>query len=275
MPPALVAVLVAVGAYFLRVAILHVGERLWPAERGQSWRDWWLSARCGTVLLGVTPLVGLVSAWATATLVSRSLLDWNLGAWTAGTGAFEWWLTILVLPWLPLLVFDFFYYWHHRLQHTVAALWAQHRLHHADEALCAFTSLRHHWLEDFFRIVTMVVPMALLIHFTSPPAALAVGGVLGYWTSFEHANIQLPFGPLTPILAGPQYHRIHHSREAVHQDRNFAAFFPLWDIVFGTYYRPRAGEWPRTGLASGERITTLGAALLDPFRLWARMLRPR
>jgi len=31
-------------------------------------------------------------------------------------------------------------------------------------------------------------------------------------------------------------------------DKNFAAFFPVIDILFGTYYRPRRDEYPRTGI---------------------------
>jgi sterol desaturase/sphingolipid hydroxylase (fatty acid hydroxylase superfamily) len=55
------------------------------------------------------------------------------------------------------------------------------------------------------------------------------------------------FGAATPLLAGPQWHRIHHSTQPEHANRNFAAFFPFLDTLFGTYYAPRAGEYPPTG----------------------------
>ncbi|MBK8742853.1 MAG: hypothetical protein IPM02_26780 [Betaproteobacteria bacterium] len=40
-------------------------------------------------------------------------------------------------------------------------------------------------------------------------------------------------------MTSPAAHRIHHSIEQPHRDRNFAALFPVWDVLFGTYVRPR------------------------------------
>src|SRR5206468_6475948 len=82
--------------------------------------------------------------------------------------------------------------------------------------------------------------------------------------------LRLPLGPLARVVAGPQLHRIHHTVEARHLDRNLAAFFPLWDQLFGTYYHPGPGEYPRTGLASGQRVTSLAQALWLPFGEWLR-----
>jgi sterol desaturase/sphingolipid hydroxylase (fatty acid hydroxylase superfamily) len=88
-----------------------------------------------------------------------------------------------------------------------------------------------------------------------------------------HLNVRLPLGPLTPVIAGPQWHRIHHSIEKRHTDKNFASFFPVFDLVFGTYCKPQAGEYPATGLHSGEDLNHPVGATLSPFRDWYRMLR--
>jgi sterol desaturase/sphingolipid hydroxylase (fatty acid hydroxylase superfamily) len=114
--------------------------------------------------------------------------------------------------------------------------------------------------------------MGLLVQITPIEGALILL-VTSHWSVFFHANLRLPFGPLTSVIGGPQYHRIHHSRLTKHQDRNFAAFFPIWDVLFSTYYRPRAGEWPATGLHSGEKITSFTEAFVGPFRAWFRMIR--
>jgi sterol desaturase/sphingolipid hydroxylase (fatty acid hydroxylase superfamily) len=93
--------------------------------------------------------------------------------------------------------------------------------------------------------------------------------IVGYMASafFNHANIRLRLGPLTPILCGPQYHRIHHSRLPEHQDKNFAALFPVIDMMFGTYHRPSRDEFPPTGLISGApAVARHWQAHLDPFR---------
>jgi sterol desaturase/sphingolipid hydroxylase (fatty acid hydroxylase superfamily) len=51
-----------------------------------------------------------------------------------------------------------------------------------------------------------------------------------------HANIKVDFGRLSYIISTPQAHRIHHSRNSRHYDRNFGTAFMLWDHVFGTFY---------------------------------------
>src|SRR6476660_4516761 len=48
-----------------------------------------------------------------------------------------------VLVWIGALVaYDFFYYWHHRMGHEVAVLWAAHVVHHQSEAFNLSTALR-------------------------------------------------------------------------------------------------------------------------------------
>jgi len=90
---------------------------------------------------------------------------------------------------------------------------------------------------------------------------------------FIHLNSRISLGPLTPIIAGPQTHRIHHSKLPEHIDKNFAAIFPLWDVIFGTYYHPKRGECPPCGLASGETVHSFRYALLMPFITWVKMLK--
>jgi sterol desaturase/sphingolipid hydroxylase (fatty acid hydroxylase superfamily) len=68
------------------------------------------------------------------------------------------------------------------------------------------------------------------------------------WGFFNHANIRLSLGPLTSIFSGPQWHRLHHAIDPDCRDRNFAAYFPILDIVFGTYRAPRQDEYPATGV---------------------------
>ena len=84
------------------------------------------------------------------------------------------------------------------------------------------------------------------------------------WGFFIHANVRLELGPLTPIISGPQLHRIHHSALAEHRDKNFATFFPFIDILFGTYYGPGKGEHPPTGLHDGEEESFLREATVGP-----------
>jgi sterol desaturase/sphingolipid hydroxylase (fatty acid hydroxylase superfamily) len=111
--------------------------------------------------------------------------------------------------------------------------------------------------------------MNLLFKMT-PVESGVLGVFLGVWGYVIHMNFRLYLGPLATVLGGPQGHRIHHSLEPQHVNKNFAAFFPVWDILFGTFHRPRRGEYPRTGVANISSDTTLGAALFGPFLTWRR-----
>ena len=183
-------------------------------------------------------------------------------------------LIAFVLAFVPLFVFDFFYYWFHRFQHRWTWLWDVHRLHHSEQTLNVTTNYRHHWLEEFFRAFFIFLPMNWLL--SIGPASSAVAAVLiGQWSSFFHANIRVGLGPITPIVSGPQYHRIHHSIESKHVGKNYAAFFPLWDWVFGTYCRPARGEWPETGLADTNGVWSLSQIVFSPFTGWWRRLEGR
>ncbi len=168
---------------------------------------------------------------------------------------------------LIVIIADFFYYWFHRTQHMIPALWSQHKIHHLDEHLNASSTNRHHWLEELFRIPFMAVPLAVLFTFDPMPAGI-IGVFFSSWGYFIHSNLRIELGPLTRFIAGPQVHRIHHSRLENHYNKNFAAFFPVWDILFNTYYHPQRSEFPPTGI-TGEALTKAKDAAFLPFYIWA------
>jgi hypothetical protein len=33
-----------------------------------------------------------------------------------------------------------------------------------------------------------------------------------------------------------------------HQNKNFTTYFPIFDLLFGSYYRPSSEEYPTTGV---------------------------
>lgn len=169
---------------------------------------------------------------------------------------------------------DLLYYWFHRLQHGSKWLWAEHALHHADEHMNVTTSLRHHWLETPLQVAFVDAPLLLLLR---PPIITLgiVASLLSLIQFTDHMNFRFGLGRLSWLIATPQLHRIHHSAAEEHVDKNFASFFPLWDVIFGTYYAPRRGEYPATGLASGERVRTIGEALFLPFQMWRKLWRSR
>ena len=253
------------------VAMVFVGgmvaERIFPAERGQPWRRIGFNLVIGVLLFSLSAFVVMYLQPFIAPLVNPPLgqrlrIELPDGAWGSAAQMV-----------LFFIAYDFFYYWWHRAQHEITWLWPQHELHHSDTALNVTTSLRHHWLEDPLRVFAMAAPFGFLFYF-KPASVPWIATVAGLWPFFIHTNVRLRLGWLTPVVAGPQYHRIHHSIEARHWNRNYAAFFPLWDIVFGTAHLPAKDEFPQTGVPRGEPAG-VGMALAGPFVDWHRMLRRR
>jgi sterol desaturase/sphingolipid hydroxylase (fatty acid hydroxylase superfamily) len=213
----------------------------------------------------VTPFISGGAAYAIQR-VGLGLIDLRaLGFGSASGGLFA----VLI----GTLIFDFFQYWQHRLEHSSKILWQQHLLHHSDEYMNVTTATRQHLFENILLPLFVTIPTAIL--FKLPTAKIALLSLLPYaWQYLTHANIKLGFGPLWWLLASPNYHRIHHSLEPNHIDKNFAAWFPLWDIMFGTAVKPRRGEYPATGVA-GVSVRTLAQAYLLPLKGWRRMLLTR
>jgi hypothetical protein len=51
-----------------------------------------------------------------------------------------------------------------------------------------------------------------------------------------------------------------------HHLPNSAAVFPIWDVIFGTAWRPAPDEYPTTGLADGDGPRSLWDGVVWPFR---------
>jgi len=145
-----------------------------------------------------------------------------------------------------LLAFDFAEYSFHRLQHSWRPLWVMHALHHSDHDMNVTTTSRHCWIEPVIKAM-FLYPLVGLV-FRIGPHAMLIYMVATYYNFIPHTNVKWSLGRFWMVLNSPQYHRIHHSREPAHYNRNFAALLPLFDVLFGTFHRPKEAEYPRTGL---------------------------
>jgi sterol desaturase/sphingolipid hydroxylase (fatty acid hydroxylase superfamily) len=163
---------------------------------------------------------------------------------------------------LSVMVFDFFYYWLHRAQHRW--WWRFHAVHHAIEDLSAVNTYWH-WTEELFRAPLLTIPVLLLT-----PAGMEVlpwaAGVVTLQSYFVHSQTRVHLGPLWRVVMDNRFHRVHHSIDPVHHDRNFGVLTPVWDWMFGTLYVPAKGEWPATGLADAPEVDGLVDYLWRPFR---------
>jgi sterol desaturase/sphingolipid hydroxylase (fatty acid hydroxylase superfamily) len=240
-------------------------ERIRPAQRYQPWQH--VAFNIGYTLpfvflthLLVPPLQTLTQPWIA-----------QYGGWWPVRLPDGWgWQSLQGL--LFFLIFDFFYYWMHRAQHYFDWFWALHELHHADRSINVTSGQRHHFLEEPMRVFLVFLPLGMLFDI-SPPNIAWIWSALLLWGYVIHLNLRIPFGPFTPVLAGPQLHRLHHSLKPEHRNVNFAAFFPIWDVLFGTYVRPKSDEWPDTGTHDGVDLNQFPRALYSPFTRWVRRLR--
>jgi sterol desaturase/sphingolipid hydroxylase (fatty acid hydroxylase superfamily) len=160
-----------------------------------------------------------------------------------------------------LFLIDGLYYVYHRLQHAIPALWHIHKLHHTDPAVNVTTAKRTHFLERPVQFVILVAPVLWLLGVSLE--GLAYVAVLGPALLYvSHMDVRLPLGPLTGVVVGPQYHRIHHEKVEHSRHANFAQAFPLFDMLGGTYRRPGKSEYATTGVAGCETIADRWRPLL-------------
>jgi sterol desaturase/sphingolipid hydroxylase (fatty acid hydroxylase superfamily) len=228
-----------------------------------------LNIRVGIlVFLGITLTGALAGLLASA--VGRHLgLGWIDLSFRSGANLLAFAVTVL-LTWL---IYDFFYYWYHRTQHTYALLWQIHKFHHMDEQVSVTTRFRDNLSDLFLSIVFVSTPIAIL--FKLDPLATAKLSLFMKLGSeaigvFIHSNLRLHLGWASTLMVGPQLHRIHHSRLIQHHNRNFCVYFPVWDILFGTYHHPSRTEFPPTGIDGETDVSSVREVLALPFKgCWA------
>lgn len=159
------------------------------------------------------------------------------------------------VQWLVLFVVRDFVQWNvHRLLHRVPWLWEFHKLHHSVRQMGFAAHLRYHWMETIVYRGFEYLPLAMIgfgidDFFVVHMFALTIGHA-------NHANIDLPLGPLCYLLNSPQMHIWHHARhlpaERAH-GVNFGISLSLWDYIFGTNYQPYDGRDIELGFEGVER----------------------
>ena len=169
---------------------------------------------------------------------------------------------IVATPIASAAVYDFFFYWCHRAEHRW--LWRFHAVHHSIRDMNAVNAF-HHITEPIFQTGLILLPASLIVSETGSVASLMV--VLLYLqASFIHSPARIHFGPARAFFVDNRFHRIHHSLEERHFDRNFGAFTTIWDRLFGTAHFPAADEWPDVGLVAIDQPRNVGEWLSLPWR---------
>ena len=247
-----------------------IAEQIWPVGEAPSWRDYTRNILIflSTALLSL-PLGVAAGLWSSEL---RHFLPWKPFSFTfreigavprIGPG-----LEILAMIFVPLFIHDCWFYWSHRIEHRVPLLWEFHKIHHSDERMNTSTWARDHFLQESWRAFFSVFTLGMIVDLDltdAGKAALYSTLFLIGLSMFYHSAIRVKLPWLDRILVTPQVHRIHHSIDSQHHNKNFADVLPIFDILFGTFHRPGKEEFPATGL---------GPSSPAPASAWSAQLRP-
>jgi len=253
---------------FFKVMLIAwtVGTALEMLIKGE--RQTWFSRVRGFAFWLVYRVFGVFVVLLTQTVMRwleiKPLLSIDVAWMVQSDNPIYWLLGYTAVPVAAGFIFDFFYYFFHRAQHTIPILWRLHSTHHSIEELNVFND-NHHIFEDLLRFPIITVPMAVLVNVSLPQFAVTMF-LLGIHGLLIHANTKLKIGPLRYLFAEPRHHRIHHSLERQHWNKNYAAVFPIWDVIFGTVHFPRKDEYPRTGLSYVREPQSLAEYLVPKAR---------
>jgi sterol desaturase/sphingolipid hydroxylase (fatty acid hydroxylase superfamily) len=169
--------------------------------------------------------------------------------------------------WLQAGIFlfgsDLIMYWLHRAFHH-RPLWKYHAVHHSSEELDWISAARFHPVNLF--LGSVAADVALLLAGISPNVLVLLGPFTTAHSAVVHANLNWTLGPFKYVLAGPVFHRWHHTAAERGGDKNFAATFPVIDLMFGTFYWPKRELPDAYGIDDRQFPASFAAQLLYPFR---------
>jgi sterol desaturase/sphingolipid hydroxylase (fatty acid hydroxylase superfamily) len=142
---------------------------------------------------------------------------------------------------------DLTYYWFHRIAHERRFWWASHVNHHSSQHYNLSTALRQTWTGGVAGTWLLWLPLSFL---GFPPAMVliqkGVSLVYQYWIHTE--TIRRMPAWFEAVFNTPSHHRVHHARNPVYLDRNYAGILIIWDRLFGTFQPELAEEPCRYGL---------------------------
>ncbi len=159
-------------------------------------------------------------------------------------------------------LYDFCYYWMHRLHHEVKVLWATHVVHHHGEEFNLSTALRQTSTGFLWK---WIFYLPIFIVGIPPEVFVTVAGinlVYQFWVHTEHIP---KLGWYEYVFVSPSNHRIHHAQNKHYVDANYGGVFIFWDRLFGTYKEELDELKPIYGTAKPLRSWNPFKANLDIF----------
>jgi len=156
-----------------------------------------------------------------------------------------------VLVWVTaLLLYDFCYYWLHRMGHEVNILWAAHVVHHQSEDYNLSTALRQTGSGVLLGWI-FYLPMAILGYPLEVFVVVALIDLLyQFWV---HTELVGRLGWFDRVFCSPSNHRAHHAVNDRYLDHNYGGVLIVWDRLFGTFIEEDDNDPPVYGTRSPLR----------------------
>jgi sterol desaturase/sphingolipid hydroxylase (fatty acid hydroxylase superfamily) len=217
---------------------------------------WFFTPMVSQVLTMIAAAIALLPLYV---VLGRSLEINNILAGYGLVAQLPLWQQGLIV----IVMGDFMGYWTHRLNHTNSVLWNIHAVHHSAEIVDWLSAVRVHPLNDVISKGIKAIPIMLLGF--SPLAVELYTPILSAYIAFVHANVPWAYGPFRYVIASPAFHRWHHEMDKKAWGKNYAGLFPIYDVIFGTFYVP--SKQPKEFGIYGERMTeNFMGQMLYPFR---------
>ena len=158
-------------------------------------------------------------------LLVFSNIGQNHAIWSFDMASTSHWL-------LGLLLYDFLYYWYHRISHERQFFWGSHVVHHQSEEYNLSTALRQTstsflttWI---FYIPCFFLGMPIYMYVSIATAQL----IYQFWVHTQHIG---KLGFLEWFFVSPSNHRVHHAQNPEYIDKNYGGLLIIWDRIFGTF----------------------------------------
>lgn len=249
--------LIVCAAVYSLAQELFAFDKNQPKIRKDAYVDviYWLASPLAftSITLGLTLLGFYIIFGGNLTAAgefSRNGADW--------VKAMPFWAQLIAV----MILQDISLYATHRLFHG-GRFWKYHAIHHGAQNLDWLHSVRFHPINVICHSV-FANALALWVGFT-PASLVALMPFNTLYSAMVHANLNWTFGPFKYVLASPVFHRWHHTGPDEGGNMNFAATFPILDVIFGTFYMPKDKLPGPTGIYEDYVPKTIVGQLIFPF----------
>lgn len=222
---------------------------LWLRKRWSTKKESWVSvASFG---------LGLLPYYAFFAVLQFEIMTWlydHARLFTLG-GAWYVWI-------LAFIAYDLAWWLVHFAAHKVRFLWCIHGVHHTPTDMNLSVAIRGS-VFDFFQYAHVVIWLPLLGFHPFMVMSVDVMARLYGLITHLHKDSVPSTRVLDQVLITPSLHSVHHARNALYLDTNYANMFSFWDRLFGTYQLEVKEEEPVFGVTdeSVKSASILGSQL--------------